>query len=103
MSRNKTEGKEASIEETREAERAKWIEEQQVSAVKANEPIKDVFRVTVAIDVCVDSVDAARASVKELKGEGIFVYGFKGVRRLESLFQTSEAFKRISEQGKQRK
>ena len=101
MSRNKTESKEASTEETREAERANWIEEQQVSAVKANEPIKDIFRVTVAVDVCVDSVEAARAAVKELKGEGIFVYGFKGVRRLESLFQTSEAFKRISEQGKQ--
>ena len=101
MSKNKTEGKEASLEETREAEREKWILEQQIAAVKANEPIKDIFRVTVAVDVCVDSVDAAKAAVKELQGKGNFVYGIKGVRRLEALFKTSADFKSITEQGKQ--
>ena len=100
MSRNKTEGKDASTEETREADRQKWILEQQTAAVKANEPIKDIFRVTVAVDVVTDGTDAARAAIKELKGSGAFVYGIKGVRRLEALFQTSEAFKRISEQRK---
>lgn len=100
MSRNKTEGKEELVTEIREKERASWLLERQTAAVAKNEPIKDVFRVTVAIDMVANGTDEARAAVKHLKGDGVFVYGIKGIRRLEALFKTSEAFKRISEQGK---
>lgn len=103
MAKIEKKGKEASFEETREAERTKWLEEQQIDAVKASEPIKDVFRVTVAVDIATDGTDEARAAVKQLKGKGMFVYGIKGVRRLEPLFKSSEAFKRITEKGKRGK
>ncbi|MCK4529371.1 hypothetical protein KAW18_18560 [candidate division WOR-3 bacterium] len=96
MSKKENKNKEASPEETREAERLKWLEERQTNAVKENEPIKDVFRVTVAVDIASDGTDEARAAVKNLKGEGVFVYGIKGVRRLHPLFETSEEFKRVS-------
>jgi len=103
MSKNKTEGKEELNEEIREKARLIWKKERQIEAVKENEPIKDIFRVTVAIDVVTDGTDAARAAVKDLKGKGVFVYGIKGVRRLEPLFKTSDEFKAITKEGKEAK
>lgn len=94
---------EPSKEEIREAERKEWLEQRQLLAVRENEPIKDVYRVTVAVDVVVGTTDEARAAVKGLKGAGIFVYGIKGVRRLEPLFSTSEAFKSVSKRAKEAK
>ena len=92
-----------SKEELREAAWLDWLKERQTAAIKANEPIKDIFRVTVAIDVVADGTDEARAAIDELKGKGSFVYGIKGVRRLQALFKTSEEFKAVSKQGEKAK
>ena len=98
---NKNEKKEAepTSEELRTAAWAKWLEEQQTAAVRANEPIKTVYRVTVAVDVVCDDVETAKTAISRLEGEGIFVYGIKGVRRLNSLFETSEEFKNAAKRG----
>lgn len=101
MSKNEKKEAEPASEELRTAAWADWIKEQQTAAVRANEPIKTVFRVTVAIDLVAEDVEAAKVAVKKLKGEGIFVYGLKGVRRLVSLFETSEEFKNAAKRGEQ--
>ena len=100
MSRDKTKEAEPTSEDLRAAAWADWIKEQQTAAVKANEPIKTVYRVTVAVDVVTDDVETAKTAIKRLEGEGIFVYGIKGVRRLNSLFETSEEFKNAAKRGK---
>lgn len=103
MSKNVKKVIEPSKEELREVAWLDWLKQRQTTAVKANEPIKDVFRVTVAIDIVADGTNAARAAVDELKGTEGFVYGIKGVRRLQALFKTSEEFKSISKEGERRK
>lgn len=103
MSKNEKKDVEPSKEDLREAAWLDWLKERQAAAVKANEPIKDVFRVTVAIDVVGDGTEAVRTAIDKLKGKESFVYGIKGVRRLQALFKTSEEFKAVSKQGEKAK
>ena len=103
MSKKEKKNVEASPEEMREAARQKWIKERQAEAVKANEPIKSVFRLTIAVDVVADTAEQAKESIKEMKGGERFVFGLKGVRKLEALFQTSEAFKEAMKAVERRK
>lgn len=84
-------------QEKREQAWAKWLKERQQKAVKENNPIQTVFRLTVAIDVTADTIENAKRRMKKMETPETFVYGYKGVRRVRGLFETSEEFKTATE------
>jgi len=77
-----------------------WLKERQAKAVKENNPIQTVFRLTVAVDVVSDTIENAKESLRKMETAESFVFGYKGVRRLRGLFESSEEFKSISESKK---